>query len=44
MARRRRTEQQERERLAYFSAQHPANLSEKDKEELEYLKQKYGSI
>lgn len=42
--RKRRTEQQERERLHYFSMQHPADLNIKDQAELEKLKQKYGNI
>jgi len=43
MARRRRkTEQEERERLAYLGSKHPGDRSEEEQVELEELKQKYG--
>lgn len=43
MARRkRRTEQQERQRLAYYSAKFPGDMSVAEQNEFEALKQKYG--
>ncbi len=37
-----RNEQQERERLAFLSAQHPGDLTPEEIVELDQLKQKYG--
>ena len=43
MARRRPTEEQERERLAYLSAKHPADLTVEEQAEFEALRQKYNN-
>ena len=42
MARRKKTEQQEREQLSKLDAKHPADRTEAEKVEYEVLRQKYG--